>query len=202
MPLDGTYCQICNPFEYQLHYPDMRAEHMRDVIDLFADLQNGTLPAVSYVKPDGVLDGHPGSSKFDLFEAFVQNIILLAQGNRSMEQAAIFVSVDEGGGYYDSGFIQPIEFFGTGPRIPMIAVSEFSRGGHVSHVYAEHSSFVRFVERNWFLGRLSERSRDGYRPIPGPRTTILTFRRTCRRLATCSTCFDFDHDGKAHDDNR
>jgi phospholipase C len=166
-PLDGIYCNICNPFEYQLNYPSMRADHMRDVTDLFNDLKNGTLPAVSYVKPDGAMDGHPATSKFDLFEAFAKNIIDLAQSNKELwESTAIFVTVDEGGGYYDSGFIQPVDFFGTGPRIPMIAVSPFSRGGHVSHVYNEHSSFVKFVERNWFLGKLSDRSRDN---LPNPR---------------------------------
>ncbi|MBV8568599.1 MAG: phosphoesterase [Methylobacteriaceae bacterium] len=166
-PLDKLYCNICNPFEYQLNYPAMRAEHMRDVTDLFVDLKNGTLPAVSYVKPDGAMDGHPASSKFDLFEAFVQNIISLAQSNKDQwNDTAIFVTVDEGGGYYDSGFIQPVDFFGTGPRIPMIAVSRFSKGGHIRHTYSEHSSFVKFVERNWYLGKLSERSRDN---LPNPR---------------------------------
>jgi phospholipase C len=166
-PLDRTYCNICNPFEYQLNYPAMRADHMRDVTDLFNDLKKGTLPAVSYVKPDGALDGHPASSKFNLFEAFAKNIIELAQSNNEQwESTAIFVTVDEGGGYYDSGFIQPVDFFGTGPRIPMIAVSPFSRGRHITHVYGEHSSFVKFVERNWYLGKLNERSRDN---LPNPR---------------------------------
>jgi len=168
-PLDGLYCNICNPFEYELSYPAMRADHMRDVTDLFADLKNGTLPAVSYVKPDGTMDGHPASSKFDLFEAFVQNILSLAQSNpEQWKETAIFVTVDEGGGYYDSGFIQPVDFFGTGPRIPMIAVSPYSRGGHIKHTYSEHSSFVKFVERNWKLGRLSERSRDN---LPNPQAS-------------------------------
>jgi phospholipase C len=167
-PLDGTYCNICNPFEYQVNYPAMRADHMRDVTDLFTDLANGTLPAVSYVKPDGLMDGHPASSKFDLFEAFVQNILTLAQSNKEQwKETAIFITVDEGGGYYDSGFIQPVDFFETGPRIPMIAVSPFSTGGRVSHVYNEHSSFVKFVERNWKLHtKLSARSRDN---LPNPR---------------------------------
>jgi phospholipase C len=166
-PLAPTYCDICNPFEYQANYPSLVADHMRDVTDLFDDLKNGTLPAVSYVKPDGLLDGHPASSKFDLFEAFAKNIIELAQGNKEQwESTAVFVTVDEGGGYYDSGFIQPVDFFGTGPRIPMIAVSPFSRGGHISHVYNEHSSFVKFVERNWHLGKLTQRSRDN---LPNPR---------------------------------
>jgi len=48
----------------------------------------------------------------------------------------------------------------------MIAVSPFSTGGHISHVYNEHSSVVKFIERNWKLeGTLSERSRDN---LPNP----------------------------------
>jgi phospholipase C len=74
--------------------------------------------------------------------------------------------VDEGGGYYDSGFIQPVDFFGTGPRIPMIVVSPYSTGGHINHTYNEHSSVVKFVERNWMLNTtLSSRSRDN---LPNP----------------------------------
>jgi len=166
-PLSGSYCNICNPFEYEANYPSVVADHMRDVTDLFTDIVNGTLPAVSYVKPDGTMDGHPASSKWTLFEAFAKNIIELAKSNpKQWAETAIFVTVDEGGGYYDSGFIQPVDFFGTGPRIPMIAVSPFSQGGHVSHVYNEHSSFVKFIERNWKLsGTLSDRSRDN---LPNP----------------------------------
>jgi phospholipase C len=160
-------CEICNPFEYEASYPGMVADHMRDVTDLFVDLANGTLPAVSYVKPDGYLDGHPGGGKWSLFEAFVRNVVERAQSNQQQwASTAIFVTVDESGGYYDSGFIQWVDFFGTGPRIPLLVVSPFSTGGHVSHVYNEHSSFVKFVERNWKLPvTLSDRSRDN---LPNP----------------------------------
>jgi phospholipase C len=163
----AVYSQICNPFEYEASYPDMVAEHMRDVTALFTDLARGTLPAVSYVKPDGYLDGHPGAGKWSLFEAFVKNVIDRAQSNpEQWATTAIFVTVDESGGYYDSGFIQWVDFFGTGPRIPLLAVSPFSMGGHVSHVYNEHSSFVKFIERNWQLQEtLSDRSRDN---LPNP----------------------------------
>jgi phospholipase C len=95
-PFNGSYCNICNPFEYEASYPGMVADHMRDVTDLFTDLANGTLPAVSYVKPDGLVDGHPASSKWSLFEAFAQNIIDLAQSNpEQWAETAIFVTVDE-----------------------------------------------------------------------------------------------------------
>ncbi|PYT88478.1 MAG: phosphoesterase [Acidobacteria bacterium] len=164
-PING-YCTICNPFEYESNFPAQRADHMRDVTDLFSDLKNGTLPAVSFVKPDGALDGHPNSSKLGLFEAFTTNIIDLAQSNPGQwASTAIFITVDEGGGYYDSGFIQALDFFGDGPRIPLLAISPFSRGGHIKHSYGDHASLVKFIERNWGLSPLSSRSRDN---LPNP----------------------------------
>ena len=195
-PFNGSYCNICNPFEYESNYPSVVADHMRDVTDLFTDLANGTLPAVSYVKPDGTMDGHPASSKWGLFEAFAKNIIGLAQSNRELwATTAIFVTVDEGGGYYDSGFIQPVDFFGTGPRIPMIAVSPFSTGGHISHVYNEHSSFVKFIERNWQLsGTLSERSRDNLpNPVQDGDNTYVP--RNMPAIGDLFDLFHFGHDG-------
>jgi phospholipase C len=195
-PLD-SYCNICNPFEYQVNYPSMIPDHMRDVVDLFSDLRNGTLPAVSYVKPDGNMDGHPASSKWILFEDFVQNIITLAQSDpEQWKETAIFVTDDEGGGYYDSGFIQPVDFYGTGPRIPMIAVSPFSTGGRVSHVYNEHSSFVKFVERNWGLGKLTARSRDN---LPNPKPNFFN-PYVPANMPAIGDLFDmFDFDGHLGD---
>jgi phospholipase C len=44
--------------------------------------------------------------------------------------------------------MQPLDFFGDGPRIPLITISPFSRCGKVVHSYADHSSVVKFIERN------------------------------------------------------
>ena len=52
--------------------PALRTAHIQDTDDLYADIQDGTLPAVSFVKPSGFVDGHPASSKLDLFEGFVE----------------------------------------------------------------------------------------------------------------------------------
>jgi phospholipase C len=46
---------------------------------------------------------------------------------------AVFITVDEGGGYYDSGYIQPLARFLHGTRIPLIVVSPYSKGGRVVH---------------------------------------------------------------------
>jgi phospholipase C len=58
-----AYCQICNPFQYDssiMANPAVWTAHVKDVTDLFAALQTGSLPSVSFVKPDGLLDGASG----------------------------------------------------------------------------------------------------------------------------------------------
>jgi Phosphoesterase family len=77
---------------------------------------------------------------------------------RLFKSTAFFVTFDEGGGYWDSGFFQPIDFFGDGPRIPFIAVSKYSRGGKIVHSYGDHASVVKFIERNWHLQPLTQRT--------------------------------------------
>jgi phospholipase C len=76
------------------------------------------------------------------------------------KSTAIFVTVDEGGGYYDSGYVQPLDFFGDGTRIPLIVVSPYTKAGHVSHSYGDHVSILKFIEHNWGLPTISGRSRD------------------------------------------
>jgi phospholipase C len=165
-----AYCNICNFESYTnaiMGDPAQRAAHIKDATDFFAAVDNGTLPAVSFVKPDGLLDGHPASSKFDLFEAMAKKIVDHLTANKELfASTVLFITLDEGGGFYDSGYIQPLDFFGDGPRIPMIVVSPFSLGGHISHTYNDHVSILKFIERNWKLKPLTDRSRDNF---PNPR---------------------------------
>jgi phospholipase C len=165
-----TYCNICNFESYAssiMGDPTQRAAHIKDATDFYAAVGNDTLPAVSFVKPDGLLDGHPASSKLDLYEGMLQKILDTLDGNPELKaETAVFITFDEGGGYYDSGFIQPLDFFGDGPRIPLVVVSPYSKGGHVVHSYGDHASILKFIERNWHLLPLTGRSRDN---LPNPR---------------------------------
>jgi phospholipase C len=171
-PLDAvglTYCNICNFESYAssiMGDTTQRSTHIKDAIDFYAAVSDGTLPAVSFVKPDGLLDGHPASSKVTLLEGMLQKILDTLEANPSLKaETALFIAVDEGNGYYDSGFIQPLDFFGDGPRIPLIVVSPYSTGGHVVHSYNDHVSILKFIERNWHLAPLTGRSRDN---LPNP----------------------------------
>jgi phospholipase C len=106
---------------------------IQDSLNLYADIANNTLPAVSIVKPSGYVDGHPASSKLDLFEGFTKKIVDQVQASRYAQDTAVFITFDEGGGYYDSGYLQPLDFFGDGPRIPLIVVSPLVNPGYISH---------------------------------------------------------------------
>ena len=190
------YCNICNPFLYSasiMSNATARVEHNKDVTDLYDSIADGSLPAVSYVKPDIFLDGHPASSKLSLFEGFTKKIIDKLKANKELwDSTAVFVTVDEGGGYYDSGYVQPVDFFGDGTRIPMIVVSKYSKGGHVSHEYSDHASVVKFIEKNWDLRPLSDRSRDN---LPNPKTERNNPYVPVNRpaIGDLTSMFDFDH---------
>jgi phospholipase C len=163
-------CPICNFESYAwsiMGDPAQRTAHIKDATDFYAAVGDGSLPAVSFVKPDGLLDGHPASSKVDLLEGMLQKILDTLDANPELKaDTAVFITFDEGGGYYDSGFLQPLDFFGDGPRIPLVVVSPYSTGGHVVHSYTDHVSILKFIERNWHLLPLTGRSRDN---LPNPR---------------------------------
>jgi phospholipase C len=169
-PLD-TYCNVCNPFQFAtdvMTNATTRIEHMQDLSNFYEDVKAGELPAFSFIKPGWPADGHPASSKLDIFEGFAKKVIEAVQANPELwASTAIFVTFDEGGGYYDSGYVQPLDFFGDGTRVPLIIVSPFTRGGHVYHEYADHVSLTKFIERNFNLQPLTARSRDNY---PNPKT--------------------------------
>jgi phospholipase C len=163
------YCNICNPFQYDtsiMANASVRTAHVQDLANLYSDISAGTLPAVSFTKPSGLVDGHPSSSKLDLFESYVEKILSAVQANPELwSQTAIMVTFDEGGGYYDSGYVQPLDYFGDGTRIPMMVVSPYTKAGHISHDYSDHVSILKFIERNWNLGPVTTRSRDN---MPNP----------------------------------
>ena len=196
--LSDQYCNICNGFQYQTQIMTnaaIRTEHIKDTLDLYADIKAGTLPAVSFVKPSGWVDGHPASSKFELFEGFVKKIVDAVKSNPKLwESTAIFITVDEGGGYYDSGYIQNLDFFGDGTRIPLIVVSPHATGGRISHDYSDHVSVLKFIEHNWNLPTISNRSRDNY-PNPKVDGDNPYVPKNTPAIGDLFDLFDFSHHG-------
>src|SRR5579872_5826596 len=169
--VQDQYCGICDPMQYSAQImtnPALRANVQHGLPDFFNEVSNGSLPAVTFLKP-GNDDGHPGYSTLPAFEQFVANAVSAVQNNASLwKNTAIFVTFDEGGGYYDSGYVQPVSFFGDGTRVPMVVISPFARHGYISHDYTDHVSILKFIERNWGLSPLSSISLDN---LPNPVTS-------------------------------
>jgi phospholipase C len=203
--IGATYCNICNFESYTnaiMGDTAQRTAHIKDATDFFAAVEDGTLPAVSFVKPDGLLDGHPASSKEDLFEGMVKKIVDGLKKNPELfASTALMITMDEGGGYYDSGYIQPIDFFGDGPRIPLLVVSPFATGGHISHKYADHVSILKFIERNWHLKPLTRRSRDNF-PNPVAHKDNSYVPLNSPAISDLFDLFDFDRDHDKDGDAR
>jgi phospholipase C len=47
-------------------------------------------------------------------------------------------------------------------------VSRYTKPGHISHDYSDHVSILKFIEHNWNVGPLTNRSRDNFpNPVYG-----------------------------------
>jgi phospholipase C len=124
----------------------------------------------------------------------VKKILDAVKANEDLwESTAIFISTDEGGGYYDSGYVQPLDFFGDGTRIPLIVVSPHVKRGHISYNYADHVSILKFIDRNWNLPTISERSRDN---LPNPKSDCDNpyVPKNTPAISDLFDLFDFDGD--------
>ncbi len=162
------YCGICDPLTGFLRIMKTPSEEakLQNYGAFLKDVQNNTLPAVSFVRPFEALAGHPADSTSDLYEKFLQTLINRVKASPQIwARTAIFITTDEGGGYYDSGYVQPVDFLGDGTRIPFILVSPYARTGYVDHTYYDHVSLLKFIERNWRLPTISVVSRDH---LPNP----------------------------------
>jgi acid phosphatase len=166
--VDKEYCGMCDTptfFASTMTGPDKA--RLQDLQQFYVDVKDAkTFPAVSFIAPYDSVSGHPGYAMETGFEELVHDIVERVQANPELwKKTAILVTTDEGGGYYDSGYVQFIDFFGDGTRIPLIVVSPLARKGHVDHTYYDHASILKFIERNWRLPTLSARSRDN---LPNP----------------------------------
>jgi phospholipase C len=164
---NDAWCSICNPLQFskQAMTGSLRANIM-DVSEFYRDIDKGDLPAVSFVRPYEPYSGHPANSAVSAYEYFVLSIANYVIARPELfASTAIMVTFDEGGGYYDSGYIQTLDFFGDGTRIPLLVISPYVRPGSIDHTYSDHGSILKFIEANWGLRPLSSRSRDN---LPNP----------------------------------
>ena len=144
---------------------------------LLLDAANGTLPQVAYVDPsfggETENDEHPPTN-IQLGQAFTAKIINAIMHGPNWNNTVIFLTYDEHGGYWDhvnpppactpddippslvSGDV-PGAFDNYGIRVPMVAISPYSKRAFVSHTVYDHTSILRFIETRFDLPALTRR---------------------------------------------
>jgi phospholipase C len=200
-PQTIEYCGICDPFTgFTSVMTTGLKNNLQGMTEFYNDVAGDhTMPAVSFVRPFESKAGHPANATVPDFENFVVDLVDKVKAKKELwRDTAILVTVDEGGGYYDSGYIQPIDFFGDGTRIPLIAVSPHAKRGYVDHTYYDHVSILKFIEKNWGLKPLSQRSRDNLpNPVASHQDPYVPVNRPA--IGDLTNLFTFDHNSEEVD---
>ncbi len=162
-----------------------QANHQYDLSLFTVALNEGRLPAVSFLKAVGAQDGHAGYSDPIDEQAFVVNTINAISQSQYWKDTAIIIAYDDSDGWYDHAMDVVVNQSdvsddqltgpgacgvtaaggtpgrcGYGPRLPLIVISPYAKHNYVDHRITDQSSILRFIEDNWDLGRIGDGSMD------------------------------------------
>jgi phospholipase C len=150
--------------------------HIKPITQFASDAQSGKLPAVTWVTPKTGSSCHPPAS-MGKCENWLTTQVNAIMAGPEWESAAVFVSWDDFGGYYDHVPPPVTDYFGLGIRVPLLIISPFVNPGTVCHTQSSFDSFVRFVENNWDLPALTQRDANA-----GDLTTCMNLQMSAKKL--------------------
>jgi acid phosphatase len=147
------------PFNYYAEFDPTahaaaRAAHLKDYSDLLADATAGKLPPVTFYKPQGNLNQHPGYANVTDGDDHVAGLIAKLQASPQWQHMVIVVTYDENGGFYDHAKVPQADQWGPGTRIPAIIVSPLAKQGYVDHTQYDTASALRLITRRFNLPQL------------------------------------------------
>jgi phospholipase C len=148
------------PFAYFANYANGtpgQATHLKDESAFLSTLQSGQLPAVSFVKPLGTDNEHPGYASLTQGQLHVASLVQAVQNSPYWSDTAIFVAYDENGGFWDHVAPPVVDRWGPGTRVPLIVISPFAKRGFVDHTQYDTTSILKFIEERWNLAPLGTR---------------------------------------------
>ena len=155
--------------------------HRADVTtasQFFTDLSSGTLPQFSFVRPGF---GYSEEPREDIAEgdAWLGQLVQAVARSRYWDSTAIFLTYDEGGGFWDP--VPPPVTTGYGTRTPMVIVSPWARRGAYTR-RTTNISILSFMQHLWGmapLNALNAQQNDlagafdfRQRPLPRPRPPV------------------------------
>jgi phospholipase C len=131
--------------------------HLQDETNFFNDLASGNLPAVSFIKPLGPDNEHPGYTNLLKGQQHVADIVHAIQNSADWAHTAIIVTYDENGGRWDHVAPTQRDEWGDGNRIPALVISPYAKRGFVDHTQHDTLSILKTVEDRFGLQPLNQR---------------------------------------------
>ncbi|MGH9326273.1 MAG: alkaline phosphatase family protein [Terriglobia bacterium] len=160
------------PWEWNMlpGFTDVHEDNqLADIADLsrfFVDAKQGTLPAVSWISPNGNDSEHP-PGKVSVGQSFVTKIVNAAMQSPDWKTTAIFITWDDWGGFYDQVAPPRFDSLGYGMRVPGLVVSPYAKRGYIDHQTLSSDAYLKFIEDVFLHGRRLNPKTDG-RPDSRP----------------------------------
>jgi acid phosphatase len=166
---DKSFQQHHQPLNYYTRYAPGtpgRAAHLRDEKEFIAKAQTGGLPAVSFVKPVGTENEHPGYASENSGSSHLVDLLKAIESGPQAKQTLVVVTYDEFGGQWDhvpppgqGNTAGPHDLFGPGTRIPTLLLGRGLHESAVDHTSYDSTSILATIERQYGLAPLSDRAR-------------------------------------------
>jgi len=164
---DKTFQFHHQPFNYYASLAPgtpARAAHLQDEVNFLNAAKTGTLKAVSFIKPLGEENEHPGYASEHTGSDHLVELIKAIRSGPQARSTAIVVTYDEFGGQWDHvspptgpGVSDP---FGPGTRVPALIISpKLDKKFTVDHTSHDTTSIVATIEHQYHLQPLSTRDR-------------------------------------------
>ncbi len=158
---------IWNPLPYfDTVREDGELGNIQSVDNFFSAARDGTLPAVSWVNPNGRVSEHP-PSRVSEGQAYVTKLINAVMSGPDWSSTAIFLTWDDWGGFYDHVVPVQVDQNGYGLRVPGMVISPYARRGFIDHQVLSHDAYNKFIEDDFLGGARLDPATDG-RPDPRP----------------------------------
>jgi acid phosphatase len=162
---DKTFQFHHQPFNYYAAYAPgtvARAAHLQDEVNFISAAKTGHLKPVSFVKPLGEENEHPGYASEHTGSDHLVDLIKSIESGPDARNTAIVVTYDEFGGQWDhvspptgKGVSDP---FGPGTRVPALIISPKLRQGFtVDHTSHDTTSIAATIEHRFGLAPLGTR---------------------------------------------
>ncbi len=177
--------QIWNPLPwFETVRQDGELRNIQTVSHFFEAARNGTLPAVSWVVPNGAVSEHP-PALVSAGQAYVTSLINAVMQGPNWNSTAIFLAWDDWGGFYDHVLPPKVDVNGYGLRVPGLVISPYARRGYIDHEVLSSDAYVKFIEDDFLAGQRIDPKTDG-RPDRRP-----DVRENAPQLGDLTQDFDF-----------